>query len=385
MKFGDRLRQAREARGITLEAIFQETYIAKRYLEALERSDIHALPGGIFDKGYIRSYAKYVGIDPEPVLEAYRVTRRQMSPEAETQRAQVFQEMAVQSDRCEAKRSGPSWPIPMASAVGLAVLGLAVLVAGIWLLIPNGTGEDERERQLAQTPRPNEGASMDLPSPVIEIPGADSESGTTTRQEPDPSTAPKLEDSAPAQNTDAGRLRVAEAGLGTSVVEHALNGRANRFAEGTRVFFWNRVLNGDKGMILRHIWKLGDEIVMNSELTIGGPHWRTYSSYTLPPGSSGNWTVDAIGPDGRVLFHEEFVCYDSPDLETAVRPQPYRPAATRAILRGGGVNVSTRFLENRGALASGAEPPRTSTGGRHDTRNDSPAQEDEGRVARATR
>jgi len=336
MKFGDRLRQAREARGITLEAIFQETHIARRYLEALERSDIHTLPGGIFDKGYIRSYAKYVGIDPEPVLEAYRVTQRQASPEAEASPEHMLQDLAVQADhRREVKRSWSPWPIPTSSAIGLALLGVAVLIAGIWSILPNGAEDDEDEGEFAQTHRPSEeGTSTELPSPVIEIPGSDSETDTTTTPEGEPS-APDLEGSERALEAAAGKLIVAEAGLGTGVVEHALNGRANRFAEGTRVFFWNRVLNGEKGMILRHIWKLGDEIVMNSELTIGGPHWRTYSSYTLPPGSTGTWTVDAIGPDGRVLFHEEFVCYDSPDLETAVRPQPQEAPVARAILRPG--------------------------------------------------
>ena len=311
MKFGDRLRQAREARGITLDAIFQETHIAKRYLEALERSDVGALPGGIFDKGYIRSYAKYVGIDPEPILNAYQVARRQASPEQNAHPEHVLHELAIQADRRGAERSWLPLPIPASLAAGLALFGV-VLVAVVWLLLPDGASEDEHERQAIAQPRPPDepGSSMELPSPVVEIPIAEPVTPDSAGQEP--------AESAEVNELHAGRLTVAEAGLGTSVVEHALNGRADRFAEGTRVFFWNRVLNGEKGMVLRHVWKLGNEMVMSSELAIGGPHWRTYSSYTLPPGSTGTWTVEAIGPDDRVLFHKEFVCFDSPDLETGV-------------------------------------------------------------------
>jgi transcriptional regulator with XRE-family HTH domain len=313
MKFGDRLRQAREARGITLDAVFQETHIGKRYLEALENSDVGALPGGIFDKGFIRSYAQFVGIDPEPILAAYRVAKRQAFPEQEPEPERVLHDLALQADRRGAKRSWPALPIPVPVAVGLALFALALLVTSIWLVLPDGDSEDEIGRHAIARPRPPDepGPPTELPSPVVEIPIAEAAAPEAAEQEPEPS--------AEIDEAQAGRITISEAGLGTSVVEHALNGRADRFAEGTRVFFWNRVLNGEKGMILRHIWKLGDEMVMNSELTLGGPHWRTYSSYTLPPGSTGNWTVEAIGPDGRVLFHKEFVCFDAPDLETDVR------------------------------------------------------------------
>ena len=71
------LRRAREARGLALDAVADATRIARHHLEALERSDLDALPAGPFGKGYVRSYAKLLGIDPEPILEDYRVRERQ--------------------------------------------------------------------------------------------------------------------------------------------------------------------------------------------------------------------------------------------------------------------------------------------------------------------
>lgn len=74
--FGDRLREAREARGVSVRAVATSTRITERYLHALERSDLEALPGGVFDKGYIKSYAQFLDIDPKPLLESYGIEER---------------------------------------------------------------------------------------------------------------------------------------------------------------------------------------------------------------------------------------------------------------------------------------------------------------------
>jgi cytoskeletal protein RodZ len=66
--FGARIRQAREQRGISLRQIAEKTKISVSVLEALERNDIARLPGGIFSRGFVRSYAVEIGIDPEQAV-----------------------------------------------------------------------------------------------------------------------------------------------------------------------------------------------------------------------------------------------------------------------------------------------------------------------------
>ncbi|MBV9609866.1 MAG: helix-turn-helix domain-containing protein, partial [Acidobacteria bacterium] len=61
--FGERMRREREMRGITLEAISEKTKITTRTLEALEKDDFDKLPGGIFNKGFVRSYAQFLGMN----------------------------------------------------------------------------------------------------------------------------------------------------------------------------------------------------------------------------------------------------------------------------------------------------------------------------------
>ena len=69
--FGDKLRAARERRGISLRQIANTTKISVAALEALERNDIARLPGGIFSRAFVRSYAIEVGLDPESTIQEF--------------------------------------------------------------------------------------------------------------------------------------------------------------------------------------------------------------------------------------------------------------------------------------------------------------------------
>ncbi|HUK34368.1 MAG TPA: helix-turn-helix domain-containing protein [Vicinamibacterales bacterium] len=69
--FGRKLREAREGRGLSLRQIANATKISVPTLEALERNDITRLPGGIFSRGVVRSYALEVGLDPETTIDEF--------------------------------------------------------------------------------------------------------------------------------------------------------------------------------------------------------------------------------------------------------------------------------------------------------------------------
>ena len=68
---GARLREAREARGVSLSEISATTRIAVGTLEALERNEVDSLPKGIFFRSFVRSYAAEVGLDPEVTLQEF--------------------------------------------------------------------------------------------------------------------------------------------------------------------------------------------------------------------------------------------------------------------------------------------------------------------------
>jgi cytoskeleton protein RodZ len=68
---GEQLRLAREERGIPLREISDQTRISVHYLEAIEANDYKRLPGGIFNRSFVKAYARYVGYDEKEAVEAY--------------------------------------------------------------------------------------------------------------------------------------------------------------------------------------------------------------------------------------------------------------------------------------------------------------------------
>ncbi|MGE5815624.1 MAG: helix-turn-helix domain-containing protein, partial [Acidobacteriota bacterium] len=69
--FGASLREARERKGISLRQIATATKISVASLESLERNDLSKLPGGIFSRAFVRSYAIEVGLDPDETVHRF--------------------------------------------------------------------------------------------------------------------------------------------------------------------------------------------------------------------------------------------------------------------------------------------------------------------------
>ena len=74
---GEKLRLARETRGIALRDISEQTRISMRYLEAIESDDYRRLPGGIFNRSFVRAYAKFIGYDEQEAIDDYVRTMRE--------------------------------------------------------------------------------------------------------------------------------------------------------------------------------------------------------------------------------------------------------------------------------------------------------------------
>lgn len=69
--FGDHLRREREMRGVSLDEIASATRIQIKFLEAMEAEQWGKLPGGVFNRGFVRSVAHYLGLDEEAALGEY--------------------------------------------------------------------------------------------------------------------------------------------------------------------------------------------------------------------------------------------------------------------------------------------------------------------------
>lgn len=85
--FGERLEQERTKRGVTLKDMADATKISARMLRALETEDFEKLPGGIFNRGFVRAYAQHLDLDPEAAVADYvsaEAGRRNGTPAALT-------------------------------------------------------------------------------------------------------------------------------------------------------------------------------------------------------------------------------------------------------------------------------------------------------------
>ena len=83
-RLGEVLRTAREAKGVDLTRAERETKIRSRYLSALERGEYRELPGSVYTRGFLRNYALYLGLDPEYLIDLYRLETATQATESPT-------------------------------------------------------------------------------------------------------------------------------------------------------------------------------------------------------------------------------------------------------------------------------------------------------------
>ena len=121
---GEKLRLAREARGIALRDISEQTRISIRYLEAIEADDYRRLPGGIFNRSFIRAYAKFIGYDENSALEDYARTLRERG-ESDDEGSKSHHSLVYTDDGNAHSRSSLKTLI-------LAILILAALSAAVY-------------------------------------------------------------------------------------------------------------------------------------------------------------------------------------------------------------------------------------------------------------
>ncbi len=78
--FGEHLRREREMRGVSLDEIAGATRISRRFLEALEKEAWDRLPGGVFNRGFVRTVARFLGLEEESLLAEYSLAKGEGNP-----------------------------------------------------------------------------------------------------------------------------------------------------------------------------------------------------------------------------------------------------------------------------------------------------------------
>lgn len=140
---GTILHEARNRRKIELSEVEAETRIRLRYLSAIENEEWDVLPGGVYTRGFIRTYASFLGLDGERLVEDYRegVERWHRSP------AEPSRQVGPVGDGGPSRRPR----VPLAALAVLAVIAVAVVAI---LAIPDGGGGGSEGSSGSSAPSP---------------------------------------------------------------------------------------------------------------------------------------------------------------------------------------------------------------------------------------
>ena len=249
---GIELKQAREARGLSLGDVAQQLKFAPRQLEALEEDRFDLLPGGTFARGMVRSYARLLKLDAEPLVE--RMNGRFQAPDADTLAARYSQPVPFSDN---ARRSTFVY-------LGLS-LGILAIGGGIgyqWYREHSAPAQAQAKRQ-PQVAAAAKAPAASTPRPAQSAP------------RPQPQAQPKVvETSATVQVAAAAAPKPPE-----PVVEKAapkvLTGGLNRLVITCEEEAWIEVKDANDRMLVSSLNPKGAERVVQSRgpltLVIGNP------------------------------------------------------------------------------------------------------------------
>jgi cytoskeleton protein RodZ len=272
--FGDTLKREREMRGVSLEEITAATRIASRFLQAIEDENWEQLPGGVFNRGFVRSIARYLGLDEENTVAEYAlaVDERPVEP--------VW---TVRPPPAPPDRRWLSWVL-----VGAIIF---VLVVGGWFAT-RGILAWRATRRVARAAAINNAAPPAAPAvPPVSDPSTASATASAGHQPgtaagsaglPAAATPTPLADSAPSAFASAADpsllVLLVEAGKKTKVT---IEGDADRLFEGT-------MKAGDK-----HVFSAKDHFEVSAK--DAGALLLELNGKTLapigPPGKNGKVTL----------------------------------------------------------------------------------------------
>jgi cytoskeletal protein RodZ len=330
--FGPALRHARQQQGISLDDVARDTRLGKRYVLALEDESIHELPGRTYNRAYVRTYAGYLGLNPDRLVADYA-----LEEEAQTNAGRLAagpdvvatMRLAAERPRSQSARSrnGLATVTRAAASAGVVV---ALLVGLTWVgsrrfkrgdeTVPAASGSlagrtsGEALATRGESPSGLRAAppdSQQSPSGAVDRHPTSPKPPLKERRTAGHREGRPASDGAAARTADkagAPRLLVTSSGVGTDVVEQQLVGRSDTFPVGARVAFWTHVSGGRRGDSIRHVWSHRGRKASAVVLPLGGPSWRTQSRKTLLAEAEGDWVVEAQDSKGRALARHEFRC-----------------------------------------------------------------------------
>jgi hypothetical protein len=187
--FGEELRREREIRGISLKEIADATKISKRFLEAIERNDHKTLPAPVFTRGFVREYARYLGLNSEEMVNRYNfaaVGDDRIEQSAHLERLTTPQAPPLPNKKAPKVSIPPAYARVDRNVYLLIIVVIALAAVSYWAL------KHRRESRLANEERLTAEAKTVFTAPPPKTPVVLTQTAAAPVVPPPAQTAPLL-------------------------------------------------------------------------------------------------------------------------------------------------------------------------------------------------
>jgi len=164
--FGEELRREREIRGISLKEIADATKISKRFLEAIERNDHRTLPAPVFTRGFVREYAKYLGLNADEIVSRYNYAA---AGDDRIEKSAHLERLITPPPPLKEKPFKPSGIPPWYARIDRNVIITVIIVAALGTL-GYWTWRHKRESDAAARAEATTVATHPAPKPRVAVP-----------------------------------------------------------------------------------------------------------------------------------------------------------------------------------------------------------------------
>jgi transcriptional regulator with XRE-family HTH domain len=281
---GKYLKAARELRGLSIEEAAESTKIRKHFIKAIEEDGYELLPPGLYLRGFLTAYARYLGLDSNDVVLRYEKYLEELT---------ISGEKPIEPQKLEPEK-GVLFLDKRATPYLLLAILFTTILFGIFFIthIP--------QLSFPAVPGQTESMLARIPSdPYIQGWG-------TTQIEMPESKKVHVEDTIV---TDRPILKVIKAETGTVIGREGnhltLKGKSKEFTcNNQRIYLLTEIKTPEGGRIT-HIWVWRGKEYYRYEMEVKAPEWSVYSYVTLRPHQSGEWKVEVKVGD-RVLASQSF-------------------------------------------------------------------------------
>lgn len=301
---GKYLKVERELRNLSLEEVAQFTRIKKHILKAIEEDEYELLPPGIYVKGFLTAYAKYLGLDPKDVILRYQNYLKSLT---------LSKPLELPQQTPPPKKRVRPW-VPIIPTFSIILFIIFAIILFIVVIIYYDTPNEPMEGFISSF---EEEKSPPVPLPSIPLPLPIQEKvGTQTIHPDEQKENSRLKEmvAKDAILSEAPPVEVLDAGIGTGVEREGgrliLIGKRSEFiCNNQRAYFFTRIKAQREGKII-HVWLWKGKEFQRIEIEIKPPAWSVYSYLTLRPNYAGNWEAE-VRDGGKVLSSLSFKATES--------------------------------------------------------------------------